>query len=197
MKKDLAITQGKTFTYPIRWETTPIIYKPITGISQAAPCQITAPSHNMPDGWRLAVLSVKGMIDINDENFPDKDSGMHIADVVDGDTLELNLINSSEFKPYVSGGYIAYYTPHDLTGYVARMTIKDKIGGTELLSLTTENGRIVIDTVAHSVTLLITAADTAAITWSKGVYDLELVSPSGEVTSLLDGRVTATFEVTT
>ena len=34
--KDLVFTQGKTFTLALRWETIPIIYKPITGITATA-----------------------------------------------------------------------------------------------------------------------------------------------------------------
>ncbi len=77
------------------------------------------------------------------------------------------------------------------------MSIKDKIGGMVLLSLTTENGGIVIDSVEKTITRNISAIDTAALTWVRGVYDMELVAPDGTVTPLGDGTVVVRREVTT
>jgi hypothetical protein len=195
--KDLTIEQGKTFSQVLRWEAPPIIYVPITGILQAAPARITAPSHNCPPGWRVAVVSVKGMSQINAQNTPPKAADYHSATVIDPNTVELNDVNAADFKAYTSGGYLQFNTPVDLTGYSARMSVKDKVGGTVLLSLTTVDGRITIDDLTKSITLTISAVDTAALTWKKGVYDLELVSPGGIVTALLAGAVTVSKEVTT
>ncbi len=86
----------------------------------------------------------------------------------------------------------------DLTGYTARMTIKrDSREAAALLELTTANSRIVITAASGLVTLVLTAAETAAIsTWQRGVYDLELVSGGGTVTRLCEGAVTLLAEVT-
>lgn len=194
---DLVIQQGKTFNKVLRWESPPIIYKPITAIVQQAPVSITCPSHEIPDGWRVTVVSVRGMTQINAPNNPPKDKDYVKATVVDANTIELNTVNAADYKAYTSGGYVQFNTPTDMNGYTARMSIKDKIGGTVLLSLTTENGRISLDNAAKTITLTITAADTAAITWKKGVYDLELVSTSDVVTKLLSGSVSVEQEVTT
>jgi len=196
IKKDLTILQGRTFSYPLKWEIEPIVYKPITGITQAAPCVVTAVGHGLPDGWRVVVVSVKGMTQIN-ASTPPKDSEYVVAKVLTVDTIELNTVNAAEYKAYTSGGYVQYNTPQDLTGYVARMSIKDKVGGTELMALDTTNLRILIDNTTKTIKLDIDALDTAAITWKKGVYDLELESPAGVVTALMFGNVTVTNEVTT
>jgi hypothetical protein len=193
---DLVIEQGKTFTQVVRWETTPIVYKPITAITQAAPVRITSAAHGVPSGWRVAVVSVKGMSQINASN-PPKENEYQPATVVDVSTIELNEVNSADYKPYISGGYLQYNTPADLAGATARMTIKDKIGGVVILSLTTENNRIVLNNTDKTIMLTISAIDTAALTASKGVYDLELVSSSGVVTALLTGAVIINKEVTT
>lgn len=195
--KDFTVEQGKTFQQVIRWEAPPIIYKEITGITQAAPARITVVGHGIPEGWRVTVVSVKGMTAINAESTPPRDSDYHAATVIDADTIELNAVNSADMKAYVSGGYVQFNTPVPLAGYTARMSIRDKVGGTELLSLTTENLRIVINNTDKSIRLSITAADTAALAWKKGVYDLELVSPDGVVTALLTGKVVVSAEVTT
>ncbi|MBK8467664.1 MAG: hypothetical protein IPL32_17760 [Chloracidobacterium sp.] len=197
--KNLTITQGKTFSLVLRWEAPPVIFKPITGATQTAPVNLTVAAHGVPEGWRVAVTNVKGMTDINAPANEVKDSDYHQATVIDASTIQINDINAAGFKPYVSGGYIQYNTPVVLTGFTARMSIKDKVGGTELLSLTTENGGIAIDLVRSTISLTIAALATAALTWKTGVYDLELVSGdvTPVVTALLTGKVTVTKEVTT
>jgi hypothetical protein len=254
-KQDIEILQGKSFELPVKWEVEPIVYKAITGITQAAPCVVTCTTHGVPDGWRVAIVSVKGMTQINASN-PPKDSEYVVATKLDTDSIELNTVNAAGYKPYTSGGYVQYNTPKDLANYTARMSIKDKlstptamlwvastvypegyyvltstgivlratIGGTsgmteptaagvdntvtweevtsfsgsrELMSLTTANLRIILDNTTKTIKLDIDAADTAAITWKKGLYDLELESPGGVVTALLYGSVTVTREITT
>ena len=71
------------------------------------------------------------------------------------------------------------------------------MGGAVLLSLTTENGGIALDDGGKVIEISITAAQTEALTKSAGVYDLELVSPGGVVTALLEGAVSVASEVTT
>jgi hypothetical protein len=88
----------------------------------------------------------------------------------------------------------------NLTGYTARMMVREDVDATSpLLTLTTENGRIIIapDQVGDKgeMSLLITAADTAALTFDSGVYDLELVNGS-VVERLLEGKVKLKKEVT-
>lgn len=92
-------------------------------------------------------------------------------------------------------------TPVDLSGFTARMKIKDKVGGTQLDELTTGNGGITLEAggVTGKIDLYIQDADTAAYTWSTGVYDLELIAGSGtppDVTRLVYGRIAASEEVT-
>jgi hypothetical protein len=194
--QDLVIEQGKTFVRVVRWETTPIVYKPITAIPQTAPATLTVTGHGVPDGWKVAVIDVKGMTDINAINSPPLPSDYHRATVVDVNTIQLNDISAGSFKPYKSGGSIMYYTPTSLTGFTGRMTIKDRIGGTALATLLNGVG-VVVDSSAKTITITIDAVTTAAYTWTSGVYDLELVSAGGVVTALLSGNVTVTDEVTT
>jgi hypothetical protein len=136
------------------------------------------------------------MTQINASN-PVKEKEAVYATVVDADHVELNTVNSSLYSAYLSGGYLQFNTPHSLTGYTARMSIRDEVGGTSLLSLTTENGGIVLDDVAKTITLNISAAATAELTFETGTYDLEMVSAGGVVTALLAGTVTLEFENTT
>lgn len=196
-KLALEIKKGKTYSRSLRWESQPIIYRPITGVTQTAPVRITSVGHGVPPGWRVAIVSVRGMTQINAENQPPLDSDFRPATVIDDDHIEINTINAADFKSYTSGGYIQFNTPVDLTGYTARMKIKDKVGGTVLLTLTTENGKIELVAVDSIIRLKLSANETAALTWKKGVYDLELESPTGVVTELLSGEITVVDEVTT
>lgn len=200
-KKDLVIEQGRTFNQIVRWGTEPIIYKAITAITQAAPVRITSASHGIPDGWEVAIVSVKGMTQIN-ASTPPKDKEFVRATKIDSNTIELNSVNSSEFKAYTSGGYIQFATPVDLAGFTGRMKIKDKVGGTVLASTDVVDTpadiiTVTLDNVDKTITIEISAADTEQITWKKGVYDLELESGTGVVTALLTGAVSVVQEVTT
>ena len=201
--RDIEIKQGKTFSLLLLWQREPIIRKAITGISYASGApRLTVIGHGCPDGFDAAVTLVKAPKQINAANTPPRDSDYHKVTVIDANTVEFNEVdpvdhNGNEWPAYTSGGFLQYFTPVDLTGYTARMAIKDKKGGTVLMSLTTENGRIAIDEAAHTVTMSITAEDTADIDWKKGVYDLEMVSPTGVVTSPLTGDVSVVREVTT
>jgi hypothetical protein len=195
--EDLTIKQGKTFVRVVRWETAPFVYKPITAISRAAPVQITATGHGMPDGWRGAVVSAGGMRKINAKNWPLRDTDFHTITSVDPNNVQFNDVVSLDYTAYTSGGSLVYYTPVDLDLFVARMQIRDTVEDTTILmSLVTGTERITIDNTAKTITLLISAADTAGITWLQGVYDLELESPSGVVTQLLKGNITVEDEVT-
>lgn len=87
---DLTIIQGATFQQIVRWEGKPIVWKPITGLSNTAPVSIVAIGHGMVDGWRCVIESVKGPNEINCENNPPRESDWHEATVIDVDTIELN-----------------------------------------------------------------------------------------------------------
>ena len=85
----------------------------------------------------------------------------------------------------------------NLTGYAARAQIRPTpSSATTTLSLTTENSRIALGGSAGTITLSISATDTAALTAGRYVYDLELVSAGGIVTRLLQGVVTVSANVT-
>jgi hypothetical protein len=196
-REDLVIEQGRTFHTVVRWEVEPLVYRPITAIAQSAPARLTVPAHGVVDGWRVAVVDAKGMTELNARKNPPALSDFHRVNAVDSNTLDLRSVSSASFKPYRSGGYIAYYTPADLTSYTARMTIKNKIGGTVYTQLSTTGGTIVLDPTLRTITLSLTAETTAALTFTKGVYDLEMVSPTDVVTAILYGSVSLTKEVTT
>jgi hypothetical protein len=85
----------------------------------------------------------------------------------------------------------------DLTGYTARLQMRTAYSSVDaFLTLTTENGGIVLGGGSGSISISASAAATAAIKQSKGVYDLEMIAPSGFITRLIQGDVTISKEVT-
>lgn len=84
----------------------------------------------------------------------------------------------------------------NLIGYTARMQIRESVNTDEtLLELTTDNGRIILGGATGTIDLNIAATDTAAITWKRAVYDLELIDDD-TVTRLIQGQVNVSHEVT-
>lgn len=180
--QDIYLQQGKTQPLVLRCETAPIVYKPITAISLAfgAP-RLTVTGHGIPNGWRAACARVQGMKQINAANNPPSDSDYHVCTVIDANTVEFNDVipvddNDKEWAAYTSGGFLQYNTPMDLTGYSARLQIRDKKNGATLLFEMTDgaDALIAIDNTAKTVTLYFDAIDFTALTWKRGYYELEL-----------------------
>jgi hypothetical protein len=87
--------------------------------------------------------------------------------------------------------------PVDLTGYTARAQFRRAVGSSDVLvSLTTEDGGIILGDEAGTIQLHMTATATAALTWRSAVYDLELIAPSGDVRRFMKGDVEVDPEVT-
>jgi hypothetical protein len=95
--------------------------------------------------------------------------------------------------------------PIDLTGYTAKMQVRQKLSSvTPEHEFTTENGGIVLGGELGTVTIQATAEETASWSWGSadtsqrmvGIYDLELVNSDGEVRRLLEGSFTVKREVT-
>lgn len=87
--------------------------------------------------------------------------------------------------------------PIDLTGYTARMQVREKYTSTKKdLTLTTENGGLTLGGAAGTININVNATTTAALHAKEYVYDLELVSSSNIVIRLIEGKFIVTPEVT-
>jgi len=189
-KINFKIYQGSTFKEVLRWESATKVYVPITAISKSAPISITAPGHTVPVGWRVKVTNVVGMKEINSADT------YHTVTEVLADVVTINAINALAYTDYVSGGVIEYNSPNNLTGVTARMQVRTKITDELfILELTTENGGITIDDVLKTITINVSAADTALLTFSSAVYSMELIEGL-EVTPFINGTLTLEKEIT-
>lgn len=85
----------------------------------------------------------------------------------------------------------------NLAGCTARMQVRSELSSpVALVSLTTENGGIVLGGALGTIEIIITAAATAALEPGVAVYDLEIVTSTGDVRRLIAGAVTISPEVT-
>lgn len=200
--EQLNFIRGVTFLATVRWEGREVVYKPISGITQAAPVEISCTNHDVPAGWRVAVSAVKGMNQINALNIPPKDKDFHRATVVSANAIALNDVNAANFSTYKSGGYIEYKAPVDLDGFTARMQIRSSINSVEIIDeLTTEDLRlpstgIVIDNSSKTITVKIASSVTENYAFYNAVYSLELVSSDGIVSRVIYGDVVCSNDVT-
>lgn len=93
--------------------------------------------------------------------------------------------------------YLIDSVPVNLTGYTARMQVREKPSSpSTVLNLTTENGGIELGGLAGSILIDISASTTTSIIPKSYVYDLELQSAGGFVIRLIEGTFNVTPEVT-
>ena len=190
-KVELKVYQGSTFKEVIRWESSTKAYTNITAITKAAPCVISAAGHGMPAGWRFTVTDVLGMKEINSSD------DYKIASSITTDTITINDLNSASYSAYTSGGVVTYNVPNNLSGITARMQIRSTLSSTtSILELTDTNGQIVIDNTAKTITILLNSTVTAGLSFTTGVYSLELTNAVGEVTTLIYGSISLEKEIT-
>lgn len=93
-------------------------------------------------------------------------------------------------------------TPVDLSGYAARMQIRDTADDTIVVELLSTNAvtlpHIIVTGVAGTVQMIIPSDATEALTFTTGRYDLELYTAASPpyVVRLMRGIVTLNTEVT-
>jgi hypothetical protein len=95
---------------------------------------------------------------------------------------------------YVSGGLAT--APLDITGYTAKMQMRSYPNSpTAVLTLTTENGGIVITGATGNIQLHATAEQTGAVNQGPYDYDLEIYQGSS-VTRVIQGQMEVSAQVT-
>lgn len=172
---------GASTRIVLRLETTNIRFTPITNITKSAPMRVTAPSHGLLDQWKVAIVDVIGMRQVNavDSNAI-RDKEFHLVDVIDDNTVDFPAISSSSFSTYASGGSLAYYIPFDMSAYTsARADVKRSVGGPVVLALSTETGTLEIDAGSSSLYINLDPSDLDGMECRSYVFDIELARPDG------------------
>lgn len=111
--------------------------------------------------------------------------------------LNLKIDQGATFRKLVTWKAGTPAVPVDLRFCTARMHVRAKItDAAPLLTLTTANGGITLGGAAGTIALYLSNAATTLITWTSGVYDLEIEFGAGDVRRLMAGSVTVSPEVT-
>lgn len=190
----LKIVQGSTLSQPFRWNVEPFIYIAIEAIVSLTPLRLRAASHGLLDGWRCELISLLGLDGLNSTG-RNQPSDYHYATIIDPDTVEFNDIAGTLYPAYKSGGFIKCYTPMDISGHRAVLTIWDKVNGTQLLQFTSDDGDIALDPTECRITLNVADTETALIDWKKGVFGLDMIHiASGKSTKIDSGPVLVELE---
>lgn len=191
VKVNLTVYQGSTFIKVFRWASADLVYRAVVGASLAAPCVITTDEpHELPEGWPYFVVGASNPAGLSQPRKP------YAAKVLSPTTLEVPL-STIGMRPLSGNPVVQYNAPRDLSGYTARCHFRRHLTDIDpFVALTTENSGISIDTARHTIALQIAAPATAALQFDSAVYDLEIVSPGGQVSRLAYGTVTLSPEVT-
>lgn len=112
-------------------------------------------------------------------------AAQHDITIEQGATFQMNLVWKD------AGG-----TPINLTGYSARMQVRRKYSSTDYLLNLVSPTDITLGGALGTIVVTASAAATDNLPSKPAVYDLELVSPTGVVTRLIEGSVLITPEVT-
>lgn len=181
---DITIVKGKTFEFMYRYADAELVYLPILGMPSTTPVRLTLAAHGIPDGWPVRIEDLR-----RPEGLSSEESGCgshYFATLIDANTIELNQVSVSGARPWAGGGVVVFNRPFDLSGCSARMQIRDRVDGALLLSLSsdpavTRDGSIQIDTGLAALIAKLEPTKTASLSWARGVYDLELITPGGDI----------------
>jgi len=182
---DFEVGAGETFSPVIRWGSDLLMSKAITGLTNAFPAVITSATHGVPSGWDVAVVSVKGMLQVNATHFPPRGADWHKA-TTDTNTITLDKVNTSDY-PVRTGntGWVVYNSPKDLAAATVNMIIRDAPTGGTVLHTLTELAGITVNNTLKTITPTL---ETSALTWTLGYFDLE-VTISARVYQILSGTI--------
>ena len=193
---DITIKQGSTFSLTLKYGQPQFTVKAITGVTKSGQAVVTAPTHGLTVDWPVWVVGVNGMDQLNHKSDELRDAcAAYYAYYVDGNSLRLD-VDTTRFGAYTSGGEVLYHPPVDLTGFTARMQIRETIESTTTLVSLTEASGITLGGTAGTIGITIAATAPALLDFASAVYDLEVVSAGGIVTPVAYGNVYLNDEVT-
>lgn len=193
---DITIKQGSTFSLTLKYGQPQFTVKAITGVTKSGQAVVTAPTHGLTIDWPVWVVGVAGMDQLNHRSDELRNAcAAYYAYYVDGNSLRLD-VDTTRFGVYTSGGEVLYHPPVNLTGFTARMQIRETIESTTTLVSLTEASGITLGGTAGTIGITIAATATALLDFDSAVYDLEVVSAGGIVTPVAYGNVYLNDEVT-
>jgi hypothetical protein len=191
-KLDLSINQGETYSKAINWYGGGKVCKTIEGLTPGCPTTITITGHGLPSvsDTPIFIKHVKGATRANTKN--DKPA---LATYIDANSFYAD-VDTVQQTYTANTGIITYFAPKDLTGYTARMHIREELDDTTTIVELVSPTDISISSNDAKITVSIADTVTANFDFDEAVYDLELIDVSGNVTRLIEGKVELCKEVT-
>jgi hypothetical protein len=110
--------------------------------------------------------------------------------------ISINQVNSLGYNTYTSGGVVEFNQPIPLTGFAARMQIRESVDSTTVIhEATTQNNQIVLDDTNKTIQITLLANVTQNFNFATAVYSLELYN-GNNVIPFINGNLTLVQEVT-
>lgn len=178
-KRDFTAERGSTFDRVVQWSSLQSATETFTGNDVLAVFSLAQPPAALGNDKYLVNVYFNGF---PFDSFAVHDAHLHFASPV---------LMGTEIRVVYK-----YAVPVDLTGYNARMQVRQKgPGGTILTDMTNSNGKIIINPLPGELRLFV--AETETRTWAPGayLYDLETVQ-GAYVTRLLEGKFTVKQNIT-
>lgn len=176
-KRNFTAERGSTFDHTLTWNALVQVSENFTGDGTTKILTLDHEPAEVADNEFLCRVHINGR-EIT-------------AFTVQGDKVYLGSTPSTGAAILVE---YSYSDPVVLTGYTARMQVRESAGSAVLADLTTENGSITL-TSPGEIRLLVEESITK--TWEPGtyLYDLEL-DQSGYVTRLIEGKFKIVANIT-
>jgi hypothetical protein len=193
---DIELPQGSTYRAIARWGVPACTLKAITAISLTAPATLTVPSHGLVNGWPVTIEGADSMEayvrdDLGGATLEPITKHQHSASPVDDDTITLPCVNTLASKAYAGKAALRYNAPVDMAGYAGRLQVRNKAGDL-LISLTSDDGDIIINNTTKTIEVVFMASRTVGATWKSASFALEMyvvIDSKEYVTTVASGEV--------
>jgi hypothetical protein len=170
------IVPGTTVRFVYRWGAAPLIYVPVT-VSSLTPLQFTATAHGIPDGWSVAIADLASIPQLIAKSWPPTSCDYRQVRVVDANTIEFNTIDAARINGAMAAtGKVAYETPTNLASMTGTFTVDGFV--TPFTP--------VFDNTAKTITITISALQSATLTAGQSLSFELLVVDSGLAVTQLD-----------
>ena len=176
---ELDMDQGADWDATVHWYGGATFRAAIEEIDPGYPTIIRVTGHLLPSAspTPIVISGVQGAEILNST-----DSVLELCTYVDEDYFTVP-VSTRTCEWVVDSGEITYIQPTDIANFTARCQLRSKwYSGTVIHEFTTENGGITLDANDGSILLSCTAAETAAMDYSRAYGDIELISSLGKVT---------------
>lgn len=132
--KNLTLIEGHSEIVDVRFETEPIVRKPITSVTSPNGCaRVVAIGHGAKHGQRVALINMLGTVSALNADLDalakGRSSEYSQATLIDADTVELNAVNAAGLVHTANTGFLQYNTLEDLTAHTQKCRVRDRKGG--------------------------------------------------------------------